>query len=126
MDTSIPDDFLLTVVMPVYNEERTLAEAVEAVLRQPTRKELILIDDGSTDASREILRTLEQRPGVRVLLHEQNLGKGAALRTGFDAARGDVVVVQDADLEYDPSDYVKLLQPLRDGRADVVLSLIHI
>ena len=98
MDTSIPDDFLLTVVMPVYNEERTLAEAVEAVLRQPTRKELILIDDGSTDASREILRTLEQRPGVRVLLHEQNLGKGAALRTGFDAARGDVVVVQDADL----------------------------
>ena len=120
MDTSIPDDFLLTVVMPVYNEERTLAEAVEAVLRQPTRKELILIDDGSTDASREILRTLEQRPGVRVLLHEQNLGKGAALRTGFGAARGDVVVVQDADLEYDPSDYVKLLQPLRYGRADVV------
>jgi len=112
---ALPDDFLLTVVMPVYNEERTLEQIVDAVLAEPTPKELVLIDDGSTDASRAILRRLAEREGVRVLLHEHNLGKGAALSTGFGAARGDVVVVQDADLEYDPRDYRALLQPIAAG-----------
>jgi glycosyltransferase involved in cell wall biosynthesis len=116
----LPDDFLLTVVMPVYNEEKTLVEIVDAVLAEPTPKELILVDDGSTDASRSLLRFLEPRSRVRVLMHEQNLGKGAALRTGFEAAKGDVVVIQDADLEYDPQDYRALIQPIVDGHADVV------
>ena len=120
MSPALPDDFLLTVVMPVYNEERTLEQIVDAVLAEPTPKELVLIDDGSTDASRAILRRLAEREGVRVLLHEHNLGKGAALSTGFGAARGDVVVVQDADLEYDPRDYRALLQPIAAGHADVV------
>ncbi|MCK5941320.1 MAG: glycosyltransferase family 2 protein [Planctomycetes bacterium] len=116
----LPDDFLLTVVMPVYNEEKTLVQIVDAVLAEPTPKELILVDDGSTDASRSLLRLLEPRKAVRVLMHEHNRGKGAALRTGFEAAKGDVVVIQDADLEYDPQDYRALLQPILDGDADVV------
>lgn len=120
MTAPLPADFLLTVVMPVYNEEKTLVEIVDTVLAEPTPKELVLVDDGSTDASRSILRQLEQRDGVRVRMHEQNRGKGAALRTGFEAARGDLVVIQDADLEYDPQDYRKLLQPILDGEADVV------
>lgn len=120
MTAPLPADFLLTVVMPVYNEEKTLVEIVDAVLAEPTPKELVLVDDGSTDASRSILRQLEQRDGVRVRMHEQNRGKGAALRTGFEAAHGDLVVIQDADLEYDPQDYRKLLQPILDGEADVV------
>jgi len=115
-----PDDFLLTVVMPVYNEDRTLTAIVEAVLAEPTNKELIIVDDGSADASRAILRELEVRDGVRVLMHEQNMGKGASLRTAFEHARGDAVIIQDADLEYDPSDYRALLQPILDGHADVV------
>ena len=106
--------------MPVYNEQATLREIVDAVLAQPTRKELILVDDGSVDASRAILQELAQREGVRVLVHDRNRGKGAALRTGFAAAAGDVVIVQDADLEYDPSDYAVLLAPIARGDADVV------
>lgn len=120
MSTPLPDDFLLTVVMPVFNEERTLEQIVDAVLEEPTPKELILVDDGSTDTSRALLYELAARDGVRALLHEQNLGKGAALRTGFLAARGDVVIIQDADLEYDPRDYRALLRPILDGHADVV------
>ena len=120
MSTPLPADFLLTVVMPVYNEERTLVEIVDAVLQEPTPKELILVDDGSTDASRSILDELSKRAGVRTLLHERNLGKGAALRSGFEAARGDVVLIQDADLEYDPQDYSTLLAPILAGDADVV------
>ena len=96
MSTPLPADFLLTVVMPVYNEERTLVEIVDAVLQEPTPKELILVDDGSTDASRSILDELSKRAGVRTLLHERNLGKGAALRSGFEAARGDVVLIRGA------------------------------
>lgn len=120
MSTHLPDDFLLTVVMPVFNEERTLGAIVDAVLAEPTPKELVLVDDGSSDRSRELLQELAKREGVRALLHERNLGKGAALRTGFEAARGDVVVVQDADLEYDPQDYRALLDPILSGDADVV------
>jgi len=111
----------LSVVMPVYNEERTLEEIVRRVLETPYEKELLLVDDGSTDASREIMGRLEAaHPEVRCLYHERNSGKGAALSTGFREVAGDVVVVQDADLEYDPADYGTLLRPIEEGKADVV------
>lgn len=106
--------------MPVCNEQATLREIVAAVLAEPTRKELILVDDGSVDASRAILEELRELPGVRVLAHDKNRGKGAALRTGFAAATGEVVIVQDADLEYDPADYAVLLAPVVRGDAEVV------
>ncbi|MCO4770522.1 MAG: glycosyltransferase family 2 protein [Deltaproteobacteria bacterium] len=112
---------LLSIVIPVYNEREWVAELVRRVLEQPFTMELILIDDGSTDGTRDILPTLaDAHDNVRVLMHEQNRGKGAALRTGFAEAKGDVIVIQDADLEYDPRDYGKLLEPILDGRADVV------
>lgn len=111
----------LSVVMPVYNEEATLREIVTRVLEQPFDIELVLVDDGSRDSSREIMRELEEaHPGVRCIFHEVNKGKGGALSTGFAATTGDVVLVQDADLEYDPHDYAALLQPIIDGKADVV------
>jgi glycosyltransferase involved in cell wall biosynthesis len=116
-----PPDFLLSVVMPVYNEQRTLAAIVDAVRAVPIRKELVLVDDGSKVGSREILAGLAARhTDVRVVEHSKNLGKGAALKTGFQHARGEVVVIQDADLEYDPADYPLLLQPILAGEADVV------
>ncbi len=111
----------LSVVIPVYNERATLREImgrVEAVdLGFP--KEVIVVDDFSTDGTREILQGLEQ-PGVRVLFQDRNRGKGAALRRGFAEAQGDIVLVQDADLEYDPAEYPQLLAPILDGRADAV------
>ncbi len=106
--------------MPVYNEQATLRDIVAAVRAVPVRKELVLVDDGSKDGSRAILREFEGCADVRVILHDKNRGKGAALRTGFAAAKGDVVVVQDADLEYDPGDYPTLLAPILRGDADVV------
>jgi glycosyltransferase involved in cell wall biosynthesis len=116
----LPTDFLLSVVMPVYNEQATLRAIVAAVREVPIRKELILVDDGSKDGSRAILAELRALPDVRVIEHDQNRGKGAALRTGFAAARGEIVLVQDADLEYDPRDYPSLLAPIVRGEADVV------
>jgi glycosyltransferase involved in cell wall biosynthesis len=113
----------LSVVIPVYNEARTVEEIVRRVcavnLLIPV--ELVLVDDCSADGSRDVLRRLAaSHPEWRVLFHETNRGKGAALRTGFQAATGDVVIVQDADLEYDPRDYVALLAPILEGYADVV------
>ena len=111
----------LSVIMPCYNERDTVAAAIEAVLSAPVPSiELIVVDDGSTDGSGSLIeKTI--RPGLdRLQRHEQNQGKGAALRTGFATATGDVLVVQDADLEYDPRDYPALLEPLVAGRADVV------
>ncbi|HZQ68489.1 MAG TPA: glycosyltransferase family 2 protein [Terriglobales bacterium] len=112
----------LSVVMPVYNEESTLRYMVERVLAMaPMEMELICVDDGSRDRSREILDDLHrEHSSVRVLLHEHNMGKGAAIRTGIRAATGDFVVIQDADLEYDPVEYPNLLEPLIQGKADVV------
>ena len=111
----------LSVVMPVYNEERTLEEIVRRVLATPYEKELILVDDGSRDRSREIMGALAQEhPEIRCFFHERNSGKGAAISTGFAQTTGDIVLIQDADLEYDPQDYGTLLRPLIEGKADVV------
>ena len=112
---------LLSVVIPVFNERNFVAELVSRVLAQDYDMEVLLVDDGSTDGTIEILKGLaEQHQKVQYHLHEYNMGKGAALRTGFALARGELILIQDADLEYDPRDYSKLLEPLLDGRADVV------
>lgn len=111
----------LSVVMPVYNEQETLDRIVRRVASTTLKAELVAVDDGSTDGSLEILRQLESEGLIdRVIVHERNLGKGAALASGFAAATGDFVIVQDADMEYDPAEYRKLLEPILDDRADVV------
>jgi glycosyltransferase involved in cell wall biosynthesis len=111
----------LSVVMPVYNERATLREVVQKVLSVPLEIELICVDDGSKDGSREILEELQsQYPQIRVGLQPYNMGKGAALRRGIQEATGDFVIIQDADLEYDPDEYPKMLEPLIQGKADVV------
>ena len=122
---TLPARPTLTVVVPVYDEAATVREILARVRSSPVAKEIVVVDDGSTDGTRAILEEMEAAAPVeggdlRVILHERNRGKGAALRTGFAAARGDVVVVQDADLEYDPAEYPVLLAPILDGRADAV------
>jgi glycosyltransferase involved in cell wall biosynthesis len=109
----------LSVVIPVYNEIETIDQIVARVKAVPVDKEIILVDDCSRDGTRDHLRAIDD-PEVRVLFHDVNQGKGAALRTGFGAAKGDLVIIQDADLEYDPAEYPKLMAPIIDGRADVV------
>lgn len=111
----------VSIVIPCYNERDTLEEIVRAVLASPVEdKEIILVDDCSTDGTREVIEERVRDKVTTVLYHERNQGKGAALRTGFGAVTGDVVIIQDADLEYDPQEYPTLLQPILDGRADVV------
>jgi glycosyltransferase involved in cell wall biosynthesis len=111
----------LSVVIPVYNEADTIEQIVETVQGSEIDDlEIILVDDGSTDGTRDVLRQKIEPKVARVIYHERNQGKGAALRTGFAAAAGDVVIVQDADLEYDPREYPKLIEPIVSGRADVV------
>ncbi|MFC2173856.1 glycosyltransferase family 2 protein [Acidobacteriota bacterium] len=110
----------LSVVMPVYNEKETINVILEKVKALDYDKEIILVDDFSTDGTREILKEMEGEEGIRVFYHDVNKGKGAALRTGFEKIEGDVVVIQDADLEYEPAEYSQLLKPILDGRADVV------
>jgi len=110
----------LSVVIPVYNEKNTVAEILRRVKATGRADEIILVDDGSTDGTREFLRTLVSPPAVKVVFHEKNMGKGAALRTGFRNASGDVILVQDADLEYNPAEYPALLEPIESGQADVV------
>jgi glycosyltransferase involved in cell wall biosynthesis len=115
----------LSIVIPVYNEHKTLQEMLRRVIAVDTglRREIILVDDGSTDGTRELYESIRQQwPNEDIIVHlqPQNLGKGAAVRKGFELATGDVVLIQDADLEYDPADYPRLLAPILAGRADVV------
>lgn len=113
-------DPLLSVVMPVFNERATVEEIVGRVLAVPIRTELVAVDDASTDGSREVLERLARERGFRLLLQERNRGKGAAVRRGIAAATGDVVVVQDADLEYSPEEYPDLVDLIARGKADAV------
>ena len=116
----IPTDFALSVVVPVYNEVNTVQQLVSRVREVPIPLEVILVDDGSNDGTRELLRQYDGQAGINVVLHERNRGKGAALRTGMKHASGTVIIFQDADLEYDPSEYPLLLLPILEGQADVV------
>jgi glycosyltransferase involved in cell wall biosynthesis len=110
----------LSVLMPAYNEAATVEAVVETVLATPEDKEVILVDDGSTDGTGDIIRRLAAGGRVRALFHDRNQGKGAAVRTALAAAGGDVVLIQDCDTEYDPKDYGRLLEPIESGRAEVV------
>jgi len=111
---------LLSVVMPVYNERHTVENIVRRVQAVPVDKELVLVDDCSTDGTAEVLARLAAEPGIRVISHPVNRGKGAALRTGFAACTGEIVIVQDADLEYFPEEFPALIEPIVQGWADVV------
>ena len=113
-------DPLLSVVMPAYNESGTIEEIIRRVLAVPLRTELIVVDDGSIDGTRDILARLHAELGFTLLLQPRNLGKGAALRRGFEAVTGDLVVIQDADLEYSPEEFPGLIELICQGRADVV------
>jgi len=110
----------LSVIIPIYNEINTLEEILLRVQATGIPNEIILVDDGSIDGTREIVKNYQGKEGFKVILHDHNQGKGAAVRTGFDAATGDVLLIQDADLEYDPRDYPNLLKPIEEGMADVV------
>ncbi|MEE8359591.1 MAG: glycosyltransferase family 2 protein [Candidatus Omnitrophota bacterium] len=110
----------LTVVIPVYNEKKTIIKVIDRVLEEEKVHEVLVIDDGSADGTRELLLRSVLDSRVKVLLHDKNMGKGAALRTGFALASGDVTIVQDADCEYDPAEYNNLLDPIEKGEADVV------
>ncbi|MEM6654921.1 MAG: glycosyltransferase family 2 protein [Planctomycetota bacterium] len=110
----------MSVLIPVYNERETIREIVRRVRAAEQHDEIVIVDDCSTDGTRDVLLELDRAEGIRVILHGYNKGKGGALRTALRHARGDVVLVQDADLEYDPSDYPKLLAPIAAGEADVV------
>jgi glycosyltransferase involved in cell wall biosynthesis len=110
----------LSVIMPAYNEAATIERVVEVVLATPQPKEVLIVDDGSTDGTREIIKRFEGRPGVRTFFHARNQGKGAAVRTALSEAGGDVVLIQDCDLEYDPNQYGMLIEPIERGEADVV------
>ncbi len=110
----------LTVIIPVYNEEKTLEEIVRRVKATGLAHEILIVDDGSKDNTRSILAEMDGKEGVRVILHERNQGKGAAVRTGIEAATGEIALIQDADLEYDPRDYPTLLRPMEEGIAEIV------
>ncbi|QQG46195.1 MAG: glycosyltransferase family 2 protein [Candidatus Niyogibacteria bacterium] len=110
----------LSIIIPAYNEKKTISEIirqVQGVFLEGIEKEIIVVDDGSTDGTRDILKTI---PGIKYIFHEENRGKGGAVKTGFQAALGDILLIQDADLEYDPNEYGRLLGPILSGRADVV------
>lgn len=110
----------LSVIIPVYNEVESIKIILQRVHATGLVHEIVVVDDGSKDGTRDVLKELDGKDGVRVILHEKNKGKGAAVRTGMSAALGEVLLIQDADLEYDPRDYSILLQPIEEGLADVV------
>ena len=109
----------LSIIIPAYNEANFIGDVIRRVQEAPYEKEIIIVDDGSVDGTRDILKSLTD-PNITVVLKEVNQGKGAALREGFARAKGDIIIIQDADLEYDPRDYPKLLEPILEGKADVV------
>jgi len=110
----------ITAIVPVFNEVQSIREILRRVQATGLIREIVVVDDGSTDGTRDILAELDGQGPIRVILHEQNQGKGAAVRTGLRAARGDIILIQDADLEYDPRDFPALLKPIEEGLADVV------
>ena len=110
----------LSVVIPVYNEKKTLSELICRVEAVKLEKEIIIVDDASTDGTRDLLKKYEGQERFKVIYQSKNAGKGSALRAGFDKAEGEIIIVQDGDLEYDPKEYPLLLEPILDGRADVV------
>ncbi|MEW6334712.1 MAG: glycosyltransferase family 2 protein [Thermodesulfobacteriota bacterium] len=110
----------LSVVVPVYNEKETILKIIEKVLRLDMVKEVIVVDDGSTDGTRDLLQAASLDARVRTFFHDRNRGKGAALRTGFGHTTGEIVTIQDADLEYDPNEFVEMIRPINEGVADVV------
>ena len=110
----------LSVVIPVYNEKRTLSELIRRVEAVKLEKEIIIVDDASTDGTRDLLKKYEGQERFKVIYQSKNAGKGSALRAGFDKAEGEIIIVQDGDLEYDPKEYPLLIEPILDGRADVV------
>jgi len=110
----------LSVIIPIFNEDLTIRTVVERVQGTGLVDEILIVDDGSTDGTRAELEKMDGKRGVRVIYHRNNQGKGAAVRTGLAKARGDILLIQDADLEYDPADYPALLKPIEDGKADVV------
>ncbi len=116
----LPAGFKLSILMPVYNERKTIQQVLARVRALPLPKEVIVIDDGSSDGTRELLRGIRGDAELRIVYHDHNRGKGAALRTGLSLSRGSVVVIQDADLEYDPTEFLRLVKPIVDGQADVV------
>jgi glycosyltransferase involved in cell wall biosynthesis len=116
----LPPTFVLSVVIPIYNEIKTIEEVVGKVRGAGVPVEIVLVDDGSVDGTRDLLSSWREQRDLKIIFHSVNQGKGAALRTGFAAATGDVVIVQDADLEYDPAEFVKLIQPIVENQADVV------
>ncbi|KPA13527.1 Glycosyl transferase family 2, partial [Candidatus Magnetomorum sp. HK-1] len=114
-----PNCFVLSIIIPVFNEIDTIENCLNAVLLTAFKKEILIVDDGSTDGTREYLKNLRQ-PDIVVKFHEKNQGKGSAIQTALDNMTGDIVLIQDADLEYDPSEYPSLLKPILNGNADVV------
>jgi glycosyltransferase involved in cell wall biosynthesis len=112
-------DFTLSIVVPAYNEKDTLEAAVDAIAATPYKKEIIVVDDGSTDGTREIIENF-RRADIKPVFHERNFGKGRAIQTGLSKATGEIILIQDADLEYDPAEYPVLLAPILSGKADVV------
>lgn len=112
-------EFLLSIIIPAYNEKDTIEKALQSVLDTPFKKQILVVDDGSTDGTRDIVLGMDH-PDVQAICHDKNCGKGAAIQTGLGHAAGDIILIQDADLEYDPAEYPILLQPILSGKADVV------